>query len=109
MGGMHAASLPDQRICEPRCARAGHPVQSSGYARPAMGKDMGRVFREKHATAQTGAEPRFQMSTSNEGLVMDIKKATAVILRVTIAVIILAMGLLAPPAGAHHSYAMYDG
>ena len=41
---------------------------------------------------------------------MYIKKVTAAIARmVTILVLMLSMGLLAPPADAHHSYAMYDG
>lgn len=41
---------------------------------------------------------------------MHIKKITAAIARVvTIFIMILPVGLLAPPADAHHSYAMYDG
>ena len=39
---------------------------------------------------------------------MHIRKVTAA-MAVTISVVILSVGLLAPAADAHHSYAMYDG
>ena len=41
---------------------------------------------------------------------MHIKKVTAAVApMLTISVVVLAVGLLAPPVNAHHSYAMYDG
>ena len=53
------ASLSDRWICDAGCTGAGHRVSSPGYARPAVGKDLGRVFRERHVRTQTGAEPGF--------------------------------------------------
>src|SRR6266481_4675890 len=50
------------------------------------------------------------MKMCNGGLAMHIKKITAAPARiVAILVVILSVGLLTPPADAHHSYAMYDG
>src|SRR5262245_36996857 len=50
------------------------------------------------------------MSTCNGGLAMHIRKVKAAMAGIfTIFVVMLAVGVLAPVADAHHSYAMYDG
>src|SRR5687768_16518941 len=53
---------------------------------------------------------RVSANVTNEGLAMHIKKVRVAIARmVMIFAVVLSVGLLAPSADAHHSYAMYDG
>ena len=68
-------------------------------------------YFEKNMERPNGnTRPRLQMTRSFGGLPMAIKRALAATTRIVTAFgAVMSVGLLAPPAHAHHSYAMYDG